>query len=153
MVYTGKSRHCVIWTLSISVIVGCAHWKDRILRSAAPKAPSRPPESGAALLSLQSRSLFSSALLAVVWLMYATFRCRQRACLPIGPPSGYLCEQPGCVCWMVCNYPGASLGQCSRVPLQVYTAPPTNEPFSLGVRGAAERLGTHTLLKESRFKV
>lgn len=51
--------------------------------------------------------------------------------LPIGSPSGCLREPPSCVCWTVCNYPQASLGQCSRAPPQAYTAPPTNEPFLL----------------------
>lgn len=49
-------------------------------------------------------------------------------CLPIGSPSGRLREQPSCVCRMVCNYPQASLGRCSRAPLQV---PPSNEHVPL----------------------
>lgn len=40
-------------------------------------------------------------------------------CLPIGPPSGCLLEPPSRVCWVVCNYPQASLGQSLKAPLQI----------------------------------
>lgn len=39
-------------------------------------------------------------------------------CLPIGSRSGCLRQTPTCVCWMVCNYPQASLGQNFKAPLQ-----------------------------------
>lgn len=40
-------------------------------------------------------------------------------CLPIGSLSGCLRQTPSCVCWMVCNYPKASLGQSFKAPLQI----------------------------------
>lgn len=63
-------------------------------------------------------------------------------CLSFGSPSGRLREPPSCVCWMDCNYPQASLGQCSRAPLPGYATAPTKESpplfFFSSVHGDSE---------------
>lgn len=68
-------------------------------------------------------SLFSVWRVLPEWLTSVSFfkviSDLSALCLPIGSLSECLRQTPSCVCWMVCNYPQASLGQSFKAPLQI----------------------------------